>query len=48
MPLDCAINLDHVHVIRKGRLGMLLCVPPERTMRAVRFALLFSLGFDDR
>lgn len=48
MPLDCAVNLDHVRVVRKDRLGKLLTVAPYRTIKAVRVALLFALGFDDR
>ncbi len=45
MPRPCAINLDHVQTVSRGRLGPVIArLAPER-MEEVRSALLFALGF---
>jgi mRNA interferase MazF len=45
MPKECAINLDHVQTISKGRIGALITTLGPRRMAEVRSALLFALGF---
>jgi mRNA interferase MazF len=45
MPKTCAINLDHVQTVSKGRLGALLTTLSTIRMEHVRSALLFALGF---
>ena len=44
---DCAINLDHVQTVSRGRIGSLITVLDPRRLSEVRAALLFALGFDD-
>ena len=43
MPLDCAINCDHLQTISKGKIGSLITsLPPVKLVdvgRAIRFAL---------
>ncbi len=46
LPRDCAINLDHVQTVSKGRIGALITSLPPARMREVRWALMFALGFD--
>jgi mRNA interferase MazF len=43
---DCAINLDHIQTVSRGRIGSLVAVLDPRRMTEVRSALLFALGFD--
>lgn len=45
MPRACAINLDHVQTVAKGKLGALITTLPMARMQEVRAALLFALGF---
>ena len=45
MPQACAVNLDHVQTVAKGRLGALITTLPMVRMQEVRAALLFALGF---
>jgi mRNA interferase MazF len=47
MPRDCAINLDHIQTVSKGRVGALITTLSLAKMDALRHALLFALGFDD-
>ncbi len=47
MPRDCAINLDHIQTVSKGRIGALVTTLPSEKMDELRAALLFALGFDD-
>lgn len=42
---DCAVNLDHVQTVGKGRLGALVTTLSKARMQEVRSALLFALGF---
>lgn len=42
---DCAVNLDHVQTVAKGRLGALVTTLSKARMQEVRSALLFALGF---
>jgi len=45
LPRDCAINLDHVQTVSKGRIGSLITTLPASRMADVRSALLFAVGF---
>jgi mRNA interferase MazF len=45
MPRECAVNLDHVQTVAKGRLeGLVATLKPHR-MAEIRAALLFALGW---
>ncbi len=43
MPLDCAVNCDHLQTVSKGKIGsLIMSLPPAKMVgvgRAVRFAL---------
>ena len=45
MPRECAINLDHVQTVSKGKLGAVITTLGPKRMLEVRSALLFALGF---
>jgi mRNA interferase MazF len=45
MVRTCAVNLDHLQTVSKGRVGALLTTLSVARMREVRAALLFALGF---
>jgi mRNA interferase MazF len=45
LPESCAVNLDHVQTVARGRLGGLIATLSARRMDEVREALLFALGF---
>jgi len=45
MARDCAVNLDHVQTVSRGKIGGLITVLPSEKMESVRTALLFALGF---
>ena len=47
MPRDCAINLDHLQTVSKGKVGALIAILSAKRMTEVRQALLFALGFDE-
>lgn len=47
MPRDCAINLDHIQTVSKGRIGGLITTLSAEKLAQLRKALLFALGFDD-
>ena len=42
---DCAINLDHVQTVPKGKIGALITTLRPDRLRQVRNALLFALDF---
>lgn len=44
---DCAVNLDHVQTVARGRLGAVIARLSPSRMEQVRRALLFALGFRD-
>lgn len=46
MQRDCAVNLDHVQTVPRGKLGGLVATLPESRLEEVRRAQLFALGFD--
>jgi mRNA interferase MazF len=45
VPRDCAVNLDHIQTVSKGRIGSLVTTLSTGKMLELRGALLFSLGF---
>jgi mRNA interferase MazF len=45
MPHDCAVNLDHLQTVSKGKIGSLITTLSPRKMLELRAALLFALGF---
>jgi mRNA interferase MazF len=45
MPKDCAVNLDHLQTISKGKIGSLITTLSESKIRQMRASLLFALGF---
>ena len=45
LPRECAVNLDHVQTVSRGRLGGLIATLPSQRMIEVRNALLFALEF---
>ena len=46
MPRECAINLDHLQTVSRGKIGPLIVSLPLAKMNELRDALLFALGFD--
>jgi mRNA interferase MazF len=44
MPRPCAINLDHVQTVSKGKIGALIATLTTDRMAEVRHALHFALG----
>ena len=45
LPRDCAVNLDHVQTVSKGKIGAVIATLGAERMREIRAALLFALGF---
>ncbi len=45
MPRDCAVNLDHIQTVSKGKIGALITTLSSAKMTEVRSALLFAVGF---
>jgi mRNA interferase MazF len=45
MPRDCAVNLDHVQTISKGKIGSVITTLSAVKMQQVRSSLVFALGF---
>jgi mRNA interferase MazF len=45
MPRDCAVNLDHVQTVSKGKIGSLITTLSASKMEQMRPSLLFALGF---
>lgn len=45
MPKDCAVNLDHIQTVSKGKIGPLIATLGSAKMTELRSALLFALGF---
>src|SRR5688572_14698561 len=45
MPRDCAVNLDHLQTVSRGRLEALITTLTPSRMAELRRALLFALGF---
>jgi mRNA interferase MazF len=47
MPLDCAVNLDHLQTVPKAKVGRLITSLSVEKMAYVTSALCFALGMDD-
>ncbi|MGA1875553.1 MAG: type II toxin-antitoxin system PemK/MazF family toxin [bacterium] len=45
---DCAINLDHIQTVSKGKIESLLTTLNSEKMAELYKALVFALGFDHR
>jgi len=45
MSRDCAVNLDHIQTVSKGKIGPLITTLSSIKMSELRSALLFALGF---
>ncbi len=45
MPIDCAINLDHIQTVSKSKIGPLITTLNTKKLLEIRSALLFALGF---
>ena len=45
MNRDCAVNLDHIQTVSKGKIGALVTTLSPRKMTELRAALLFAMGF---
>ena len=45
MPRACAVNLDHIQTVSRGRVGSLITTLKASRMQEIRSSLLFALGF---
>lgn len=45
MPKSCALNFDHIGLVRRDRVGPLLCAFPDHRWQEVQHALLAACGF---
>jgi len=45
VPRDCAVNLDHLQTVSKGRIGSLITTLSTGKMLQVHASLQFALGF---
>lgn len=45
MARQCAVNLDHIQTVGRGRIGALITTLSPRRMAEIRTALLFALGY---
>ena len=45
MPRECAVNLDHIQTVSRGRVGSLITTLKVTRMQEIRSSLLFALGF---
>jgi mRNA interferase MazF len=45
MSRDCAVNLDHIQTVAKGKIGRVITTLSPRKMSELRSACLFALGF---
>lgn len=43
VPRTCAVHLDHVQTVPRGRLGAPIATPDPSTLREVAHALVFAL-----
>lgn len=46
LPRECAVNLDHVQTVSRGKLGPLIATVPAEKLTQIGRALLFALGFE--
>jgi len=47
MKHDCAINLDHIQTVSKGKVGALITTLSSSKIHELRKALNFALGFSE-
>jgi mRNA interferase MazF len=45
MPKECAVNLDHLQTVAKGKIGSLITTLSADKMQQMRSSLLFALDF---
>lgn len=45
MSKDCAVNLDHLQTVSKGKIGALITTLSFPKLQQVRSSLIFALGF---
>ncbi len=45
MPLTCALNLDHISLAQRDRIGSVICNLPESRWSEVQSALMIACGF---
>ena len=45
MPKECAVNLDHLQTVSKGKIGALITTLSADKMQQMRSSLLFALDF---
>jgi mRNA interferase MazF len=45
MSTDCAVNLDHLQTVSKGKIGSLITTLSAGKIHQMRASLLFALGF---
>ncbi len=43
MKRDCAINLDHIQTVSKGKIGSLITTLPKEKFEQIRSAIVFAL-----
>jgi mRNA interferase MazF len=48
MPTVCALNLDHVGIVHRSRLGAVVATLPEQRWPEVERALLVACGFSEK
>ena len=46
MPRECAVNLDHLQTVSKGKIEGPITALSSAKMEALRRALLFAVGFE--
>jgi mRNA interferase MazF len=44
MPMDCAVNLDHIQTVSKGRIGSMITTLSSEKMNEVAGAIRFALN----
>ena len=45
MPKECAVNLDHLQTVAKGKIGSLITTLSADKMQQMRSSLLFAVDF---
>jgi mRNA interferase MazF len=45
MPVTCALNLDHISLAQRDRIGSVICNLPESRWAEVERALIIACGF---
>ena len=43
MPRDCAINVDHIQTVAKGKIGAMITTLSPEKLKQVRQAIIFAL-----